>query len=417
MRNNDGNLIFESMPHIASFASVVGKKEGEGPLRDYFDRIIHDSYAGKDTFEQAESELMSTAVRVALNKGDFTQEQIDLACCGDLLNQCVASSFAMRTYAIPYAGVYGACSTMALSMILSAIAIDSGAAKRAVCAASSHYCTAERQYRFPLEYGSQRPPTAQWTVTGSGACILEKAGNKDNPKNHHADHRSSWRSSLGNDSRTKEDKNMPRTPYLHSARLGRIIDFQITDQNNMGAAMAPAICIIRPYPNAQKRRLHLCFHDYITKKEVFVTNCGGDHKVDFSGKSYLNRRRRMSKKISAKNKRYYIQKDDYELPELTLPALEAIYGVWGTRYRHYLMRHDKVKYYTLLCSCVLHEHITEIDLRADRFFEETVNRLKKQKSVTEKLRINNPELWKKMMNKITDEATETVYREVIFKEE
>ena len=125
----------------------------------------------------------------------------------------------------------------------------------------------------------------------------------------------------------------------------------------------------------------------------------------------------MSKKIPAKNKRYYIQKDDYELPELTLPALEAIYGVWGTRYRHYLMRHDKVKYYTLLCSCVLHEHITELDLRADRFYEETVNRLKKQKSVTEKLRINNPELWKKMMNKITDEATETVYREVIFKEE
>lgn len=240
MRNNDGNLIFESMPHIASYASVVGKKEGEGPLRDYFDRIIHDSYAGKDTFEQAESELMSTAVRVALNKGDFTQEQIDLACCGDLLNQCVASSFAMRSYAIPYAGVYGACSTMALSMILSAIVIESGAAKHAVCAASSHYCTAERQYRFPLEYGSQRPPTAQWTVTGSGACILEKAGNKDNPKNHHADHRSSWRSSLGNDSRTKEDKNLPRTPYLHSARLGRIIDFQIIDQNNMGAAMAPA---------------------------------------------------------------------------------------------------------------------------------------------------------------------------------
>ena len=96
MRNNDGNLIFEYTPHISCYASVVGKKEGEGPLRDYFDRIIHDSYAGKDTFEQAESELMNTAVRVALNKGEFTQHDIDLACCGDLLNQCIASSFAMR---------------------------------------------------------------------------------------------------------------------------------------------------------------------------------------------------------------------------------------------------------------------------------------------------------------------------------
>ena len=221
MRNKDGNLVFENVPYIASCAAVVGKKEGEGPLRDYFDRIIHDSYVGKETFEKAESELMNTAVRIALSKGDFTQEQIDLACCGDLLNQCVASSFAMRSYAIPYAGVYGACSTMALSMILSAVAIESGAAKRAVCAASSHYCTAERQYRFPLEYGSQRPPTAQWTVTGSGACILESGDGKSIPE----DPRS----------------HISRKPYLYSAHLGRIIDFQITDQNNMGAAMAPAV--------------------------------------------------------------------------------------------------------------------------------------------------------------------------------
>ena len=184
MRNQNGNLIFEKMPSIASFAAVVGKKEGEGPLRDCYDRIIHDSYAGTDTFEQAESELMRTAVQVALNKGRLTREQIDLACCGDLLNQCVASSFAMRSYSIPYAGVYGACSTMALSMILSATAIESGAARRAVCAASSHYCTAERQYRFPLEYGSQRPPTAQWTVTGSGACILERGNHSNNAEDH-----------------------------------------------------------------------------------------------------------------------------------------------------------------------------------------------------------------------------------------
>ena len=286
MKNLDGNLIFDHAPQIASYASTVGKKEGEGPLRSWFDRIIRDSYAGKDTFEQAESELMTTAVRIALNKGDYTQEDIDLACCGDLLNQCVASSFAMRSYAIPYAGVYGACSTMALSMILSATAIESGAAKRAVCAASSHYCTAERQYRFPLEYGSQRPPTAQWTVTGSGACVLEERSRiTSNTKT--AAHKTALERLDSDDSAFPEKGKQSHPIYLHSARLGRIIDFQITDQNNMGAAMAPAICIIRPYPNAQKRRLHLCFHDYITKKEVFVTNCGGDQKFDFSGKSDL----------------------------------------------------------------------------------------------------------------------------------
>ena len=239
MKNIDGNLIFDHAPQIASYASTVGKKEGEGPLRSWFDRIIRDSYAGKDTFEQAESELMTTAVRVALNKGDYTQEDIDLACCGDLLNQCVASSFAMRSYAIPYAGVYGACSTMALSMILSATAIESGAAKRAVCAASSHYCTAERQYRFPLEYGSQRPPTAQWTVTGSGACVLEERS-RITPNTKTAVHQTTLERLDSDDSAFPERDKQLHPIYLHSARLGRIIDFQITDQNNMGAAMAPA---------------------------------------------------------------------------------------------------------------------------------------------------------------------------------
>ena len=339
---------------------------------------------GQKSFEKAETVLQQEAFLAALNKAELKAEEIDMVFAGDLLNQCVGSSFGLRDFNIPYFGQYGACSTMAQGLILSAITVESGAANIAACVTSSHFCSAERQYRSPLEYGGQRTPTAQWTVTGSGSCILTNSG---------------------------------KHPKVAAATVGRITDLGVKDANNMGAAMAPAICIIEPYPNAQKRRLHLCFHDYITKKEVFVTNCGGDHKVDFSGKSYLNRRRRMSKKISAKNKRYYIQKDDYELPELTLSALEAIYGVWGTRYRHYLMRHDKEEYYTLLCSCVLHERITEIDLRADRCYEETVNRLKKQKRVTEKLRINNPELWKKMMNKITDEATETVYREVIFKEE
>ena len=248
MERINGNVIFECCPQISSFAAVVGKKEGQGPLGAYFDRIIRDSYVGKDTFEQAESELLSTAVRIALNKGDLEAGDVDLACCGDLLNQCVASSFAMRPYGIPYIGVYGACSTMALSMIIAAAILESGGAYRAVCAASSHYCTAERQYRFPLEYGSQRPPTAQWTVTGSGACVLTASNDLSasagfgthsktlHDKGGHSNHHSDFPSEPSTGSHGAD-----RVPYLYAARIGRILDYNITDQNNMGAAMAPAV--------------------------------------------------------------------------------------------------------------------------------------------------------------------------------
>lgn len=222
MRNIDGNMLFENSPKLISYASVVGKKEGEGPLKKYFDQAVNDSYFGKETFEQAESEMMRLAVQKALDKACVEPKDIDVACCGDLLNQCVASSFAMRSYKIPYAGVYGACSTMGLSMILSAIAIESGAAKRAVCASSSHYCTAERQYRFPLEYGSQRPPTAQWTVTASGACVLQAPN-------------------LQPSKQGIPGPQKPKAPKIAASRLGKITDYAVTDQNNMGAAMAPAV--------------------------------------------------------------------------------------------------------------------------------------------------------------------------------
>ncbi len=231
MKRENGNLIFDCKPTIRSFAAVAGKKEGEGPLAKHFDCVIHDSYAGKDTFEQAESELMNAAVRLAMEKGKLRADDIDIAFCGDLLNQCVASSFAMAPVGIPYAGIYGACSTMGLGLILSAMAVESGAASRAVCAASSHYCTAERQYRLPLEYGSQRPPTAQWTVTGSGACILERIDTPDK------------RQTISSDidaTKTKQTKPASKSPYIASARIGKITDYAVTDQNNMGAAMAPA---------------------------------------------------------------------------------------------------------------------------------------------------------------------------------
>jgi len=232
LKRENGNLIFDRRPTIRSFAAVAGKKEGEGPLAKRFDCIIHDSYAGKDTFEQAESELMNAAVRLAMEKGGLRADDIDIAFCGDLLNQCVASSFAMAPVGIPYAGIYGACSTMGLGLILSAMAIESGAASRAVCAASSHYCTAERQYRLPLEYGSQRPPTAQWTVTGSGACILERTDTPDMRQITSAD----FDASGGNRLDSARD-----SPYIASARIGKITDYAVTDQNNMGAAMAPAV--------------------------------------------------------------------------------------------------------------------------------------------------------------------------------
>lgn len=228
MTNQNGIIQFDNRPRISAFASVVGKKEAEGPLREDFDRIVYDSYFGQQSFEQAETQMMRTAVEKALEKGGVMHEEIDLAFCGDLLNQCVASSFAMSGFGIPYIGIYGACSTMALGLMLSAAAVDSGAALRTVCAASSHYCTAERQYRMPLEYGSQRPPTAQWTVTGSGACVIEADSELTKHDRSDHDHR---RTILPN----------AHMPYLHAACPGIITDYAVSDQNNMGAAMAPAV--------------------------------------------------------------------------------------------------------------------------------------------------------------------------------
>ncbi|MBQ6848202.1 MAG: hypothetical protein IJO62_04750 [Clostridia bacterium] len=208
-------IIFENKPHIVSYGSIVGKKEHEGPLSEEFDDFITDSFFGEDSFEKAESKLQKTAVQIALDKVGLKDNDIDTLFAGDLLNQCIGSSFGNKERGLPFVGLYGACSTMALSVALAAIFIDSGAAKRTVSVTSSHFCSAERQYRFPLNYGSQRPQTAQWTVTGSGAVILEKEGSG---------------------------------PHLEAAVFGEIKDLNITDTNNMGAAMAPDDVKIRPYP-------------------------------------------------------------------------------------------------------------------------------------------------------------------------
>lgn len=200
-------IIFENKPKIISYGSVVGKKEHEGPLSNEFDSYTTDSFFGEKSFEKAESRLQKTAVQTALDKAGLTPDDIDNIFAGDLLNQCIGSSFGLRSFGIPFIGLYGACSTMALSAGLAAVFIDSGAAKKTISVTSSHFCSAERQYRFPLNYGSQRTPTAQWTVTGSGALILGKDGGDI---------------------------------YISSVTFGEIEDLNIKDANNMGAAMAPA---------------------------------------------------------------------------------------------------------------------------------------------------------------------------------
>lgn len=198
---------------IMGYGCAVGKKEGEGPLCENFDKIIYDSYAGQKTYEQAESLFQQEAFSAALTRSGCKAEEIDMLFAGDLLNQCISSSYGLKAFNIPYLGLYGACSTMAEGLILSALSVDSGASRISACVTSSHFCSAERQYRFPLDYGGQRTPTSQWTVTGGGSCIV---GNKNNGIS------------------------------VARATVGRIVDYNISDANNMGAAMAPAVGIIGP---------------------------------------------------------------------------------------------------------------------------------------------------------------------------
>jgi len=194
-------------PSIHSWASVVGPKEGCGPLQNTFDLISKDSYFGQPTWEQGESEMHKQCFESACSKGNFKAEGLDYILSGDLLNQCTGSAFAMRNTNVPYFGLYGACSTIAESLSLGAMLVDGGYA-RAVCASTgSHFCSSERQFRFPLEYGGVRTPTAQWTVTGAGAVILTAQGDG---------------------------------PYITHVTTGIIRDKGITDGANMGAAMAPA---------------------------------------------------------------------------------------------------------------------------------------------------------------------------------
>ena len=194
-------------PSVVSFAAIGSRQEAKGPLAAYFDELSPDSFFGAKTWEQGESAMQSKALEYALQKGGLKPADLDYILAGDLLNQCIGTSFGLRDFQIPFFGLYGACSTMGESIALASLLIDGGFARIAGAMTSSHYCTAERQYRMPVPYGSQRTPTAQWTATASGCCILGAQGDG---------------------------------PYVPHVTCGRIVDKGITDANNMGAAMAPA---------------------------------------------------------------------------------------------------------------------------------------------------------------------------------
>lgn len=206
-RKGQYTVLLSNRPVILGSAAVVGKKEGEGPLGACFDKIFEDTTLGTKTWEQAESALQQQAVRMAIDKAGFSPSQIHYLFAGDLLNQCIASTFGLRGFGIPLFGQFGACSTMAQTMAMASIFVDSGAADICCAVTSSHFCTAERQFRLPLEYGGQRPPGAQWTATASGAAVIGLGGNG---------------------------------VHIRAVCGGRVVDLGVTDANNMGAAMAPA---------------------------------------------------------------------------------------------------------------------------------------------------------------------------------
>lgn len=198
---------FSDPPVITAWASIAGKKESEGPLAHCFDITSQDTYFGQNTWEQAEKRMQQLALRKLTEKAGIQMHDLEILFSGDLLNQCICSSFSMRNMGIPHLGLYGACSTMAESLLMASMAVGGGFADTAAAMTSSHFASSERQYRFPLGYGGQRTPTSQWTVTGAGAALVQNQG---------------------------------KGPKIESCTIGTITDLGIRDANNMGAAMAPA---------------------------------------------------------------------------------------------------------------------------------------------------------------------------------
>ena len=209
-KRGKSSFLFTTKPVIGAWASIAGKKESEGPLRTSFDKVFTDTLLGQKTWEQAEKKMQELCLRTLAEKAALHPWEIDLVFSGDLLNQCIGSSFSLRNMNIPHLGLYGACSTMAESLLLAGMTVDGGYADRVAAMTSSHFASSERQYRFPLEYGAQRTPTAQWTVTGAGATLISSA------------------------------RGVKPIARCTLATIGTVTDLGIVDANNMGAAMAPA---------------------------------------------------------------------------------------------------------------------------------------------------------------------------------
>lgn len=203
-------FVYDRPPVIAAHASLAGPKEGEGPLAAWFDELLEDDLLGQKSWELAEMEMVRRCVRRALDGAGLAAEDVHALLGGDLNNQIIATSFAARSLGIPFLGLYGACATFVEALVLASALISAGDLGNAVCSASSHFCTAERQFRFPLELGTQRPPQASWTATACGSAVLLPHG-------------------------------APGRLRVAAGTVGRVVDLNITDTNHMGAAMAPAV--------------------------------------------------------------------------------------------------------------------------------------------------------------------------------
>lgn len=201
------SFVFEIPPVISHWASIAGKKEMEGPLGKYFDHTHKDTYFGQKTWELGEKRMQQLALQTLAKKAGMRQSEFEVVFSGDLLNQCIGSSFTLRNTGIPHLGLYGACSTMAEGLLMASMAVGGGFRNHAVAMTSSHFASSERQYRFPLGYGGQRTPTSQWTVTGAGAAMVCRGG---------------------------------KGPRITACTIGTVLDLGIKDANNMGAAMAPS---------------------------------------------------------------------------------------------------------------------------------------------------------------------------------
>ena len=240
MKKIGRTYIFELPPFIIGSVGVAGKKEGEGPLKNDFDMVFEDTTMGQESFELAERAMLHDAIIRALASANVLPKDVDFVMTGDLLDQCTGSCFALKDLEMPFIGMYGACSTMALTLCNSAMLVSAGA-NICVAGASSHFASSERQFRYPLEYGGQRPPTAQWTVTGAGCAVVQNQRNID-------------------------PENLQNAVKISAVHIGTITDLGIKDANNMGAAMAPAAA----------RTIADFLHDTQTKPEDYDLILTGD---------------------------------------------------------------------------------------------------------------------------------------------